>query len=166
MRILNVLLILVVITASCKNKKKSNTSNTTTTTAPITSTSNRANNSARATAILQIVNNYRDSLNIPALITTTLAQNQALDHTNYMVDKRLMSHDNFYKRSDYLKYKGAYSVSENVGKGYSTAQGVVNGWLNSPKHKAAMESDATHTSIVSIQDANGIWYDTQLFIDF
>ena len=165
MRILNVLLILVVLTASCKNKKKSNTTNTTTT-APITSTSNRVNDSARATAILQIVNNYRDSLNIPVLITTTLAQNQALDHTNYMVDKRLMSHDNFYKRSDYLKYKGASSVSENVGKGYKTAQGVFNGWLNSARHKAGMESDATHTSIVSIKDVNGIWYDTQLFLDF
>ena len=163
MRILNVLLVLVVLTSSCKNKKKSNTS---TTTAPITSTSNRPSDSTREAAILQLVNDYRDSLGINTLRTTTLSQNQALDHTNYMVDKRLMSHDNFYKRSDYLKYKGASSVSENVGKGYKTAQGVFNGWLNSARHKAGMESDATHTSIVSIKDVNGIWYDTQLFIDF
>ena len=163
MRILNVLLVLVVLTSSCKNKKKSNTS---TTTAPITSTSNRPSDSTREAAILQLVNDYRDSLGINTLRTTALSQNQALDHTNYMVDKRLMSHDNFYKRSDYLKYKGASSVSENVGKGYKTAQGVFNGWLNSARHKAGMESDATHTSIVSIKDVNGIWYDTQLFIDF
>ena len=163
MRILNVLLVLVVLTSSCKNKKKSNTS---TITAPITSTSNRPSDSTREAAILQLVNDYRDSLGINTLRTTTLSQNQALDHTNYMVDKRLMSHDNFYKRSDYLKYKGASSVSENVGKGYKTAQGVFNGWLNSARHKAGMESDATHTSIVSIKDVNGIWYDTQLFIDF
>ena len=163
MRILNVLLVLVVLTSSCKNKKKSNTS---TTTAPITSTSNRPSDSTREAAILQLVNDYRDSLGINTLRTTTLSQNQALDHTNYMVDKRLMSHDNFYKRSDYLKYKGASSVSENVGKGYKTAQGVFNGWLNSARHKAGMESDATHTSIVSIKDVNGIWYDTQLFLDF
>ncbi|WP_339844391.1 CAP domain-containing protein [Dokdonia sp. Asnod1-B02] len=162
MRILNVLLVLVVLTASCKKKKKSNT----TTSPPITSTSNRPSDSAREAAILQLVNDYRDSLGIRTLRTTTLSQAQALDHTNYMVDKRLMSHDNFFKRSDYLKYKGATAVSENVGKGYRTAQGVVNGWLNSPKHKAAIESDATHTSIASIQDANGIWYDTQLFLDF
>ncbi len=162
MRILNVLLVLVVLTASCKKKKKSNT----TTSPPITSTSNRPSDSTREAAILQLVNDYRDSLGMSVLRTTTLSQKQALDHTNYMVDKRLMSHDNFFKRSDYLKYKGAKYVSENVGKGYRTAQGVVRGWLNSPKHKKAIESNATHTSIASIQDENGIWYDTQLFINF
>ena len=162
MRILNILLVLVVLIASCKKKKKSNT----TTSPPITSTSNRPSDSIREAAILQLVNDYRDSLGMSVLRTTTLSQKQALDHTNYMVDKRLMSHDNFFKRSDYLKYKGAQYVSESVGKGYRTAQGVVRGWLNSPKHKKAIESNATHTSIASIQDGNGIWYDTQLFINF
>jgi len=162
MKILNVLLVLVVLATSCKKKKKPND----TTSPPITSTSNRPSDSNREAAILQLVNDYRESLGISTLRTTTLSQAQALDHTNYMVDKRLMSHDNFFERSDYLQYKGASSVSENVAKGYLSAQAVVTGWLKSPKHKAAIESDATHTSIASIQDANSIWYDTQLFIEY
>lgn len=169
------LALLFILCTACGGKKSTSSStgstNSTTSTgnnstAPVTSTSNRPNNTARAAQILTLVNDHRATLNLNALTSYTYAVSQALDHTNYMIDDGPISHDNSFARSDYLKSTGATRVSENVGRGYRTAHKVLDGWLNSPKHKAAIEGSSTHTGIASVKNDNGIWYDTQIFINF
>ena len=60
---------------------------------------------------------------------------------------------------------GAKSVGENVAYGYKTAEEVVNAWLNSPKHRALIESkNYTHFGISTEASETGSNYFTQMFI--
>ena len=122
------------------------------------------NNDAMSSEILVIIDDYRATLNLPPFSAHNLAKEEALDHTAYMIINNKVSHDNFFQRSDYLKANGANAVSENVAVGYSTAQAVVNGWLNSPDHKEAIESDFTHSGISVAQTDSGVNFFTQIFI--
>lgn len=122
------------------------------------------NNDAMSSEILSIINEYRATLNLPPFSSHSLAKEEALDHTGYMVINNKVSHDNFFERSDYLKANGATAVSENVAFGYLTAQDVVNGWLNSPSHKEAIESDYTHSGISVAQTESGVNFFTHIFV--
>ena len=82
-----------------------------------------------------------------------------------MIVNNKVSHDNFFERSDYLKANGASSVSENVAFGYRTAQEVVDGWLNSPSHKEAIEGDFTHSGISAAQTESGVNFFTHIFVN-
>jgi len=57
----------------------------------------------------------------------------------------------------------AKRVSENVARFFQTNEQVLQGWLNSPTHRAAIESDKTHTVLSISQDSEGNNYYTQLF---
>ena len=87
-----------------------------------------------------------------------LLLNQSKFHQNQA------SHDNFYERAAILQENGADFVSENVAYGYQDAASVLEGWLNSPTHKAAIEDDYTHTGIGIVETEQGIPFYTQLFI--
>jgi uncharacterized protein YkwD len=59
----------------------------------------------------------------------------------------------------------AKKVGENVAYGYGTAEGVVNGWLNSPAHKKIIETEEyTHFGISTEKDSSNRNYFTQIFI--
>ncbi|WP_299216693.1 CAP domain-containing protein [uncultured Dokdonia sp.] len=122
------------------------------------------NNNAMSSEILTIINDYRATLDLPPFSTHHLAKEEALDHTAYMIINNRVSHDNFFERSDYLKDNGASVVSENVAFGYRTAQAVVDGWLNSPSHKEAIEGNFTHSGISVAQTENGINFFTHIFV--
>lgn len=122
------------------------------------------NDDAMSSEILTIINDYRATLNLPPFSPHSLAKEEALDHTAYMIVNNKVSHDNFFLRSDKLKSNGADAVSENVAFGYSTAQGVVDGWLNSPDHKAAIESNFTHSGISVAKTDSGINFFTHIFV--
>ena len=82
-----------------------------------------------------------------------------------MVDKDEVSHDNFYKRSNYLKANaGAKKVSENVAYGYSRAESVVNAWIKSDSHRKNIEGDFTNFNISAEKNDEGKWYYTNIFI--
>ncbi len=123
-----------------------------------------SNNNAMSNEILSIINEYRATLNLPPFSSHSLAKEEALDHTGYMIVNNKVSHDNFFERSDYLKANGATAVSENVAFGYRTAQDVVDGWLNSPSHKEAIESNFTHSGISVAQTESGINFFTHIFV--
>ncbi|MEH6406201.1 MAG: CAP domain-containing protein [Leeuwenhoekiella sp.] len=114
--------------------------------------------------ILAEINLYRESIGMADLKADTESKVQALDHSKYMATKHAISHDGFFQRSDYLKSKGAAEVSENVAFGYNTADQVVQAWLKSPSHKAALEGDFTHSGIAVVQTETGVSYFTQIFI--
>ncbi|WP_136480971.1 CAP domain-containing protein [Cognatitamlana onchidii] len=115
--------------------------------------------------ILNLINDHRRSLGLKALEDMSIVKSVAYSHTDYMVDNDVVSHDNFYTRSSFLKSNvGAKKVSENVAYGFGTAQGVVNAWIKSENHKANLEGDYTNFDISAEKNDNGRWYFTNIFI--
>jgi uncharacterized protein YkwD len=58
----------------------------------------------------------------------------------------------------------AKMVSENVAYAYSTAQSVVNAWINSDSHRENIEGDFTDFEVSAEQNKEGKWYYTNIFI--
>lgn len=115
--------------------------------------------------ILTLINQYRIDKGLSSLGQMDVIKAQAYTHTDYMIDQAAPSHDNFFKRSEYLKeHSGAKRVAENVAYGFSSAQSVVNAWVNSEGHKKNMEGDYTHFQISAEQSEDGRWYFTNMFI--
>lgn len=123
--------------------------------------------SAMESDILDLVNNHRKGLNLSELSTLNIISSVASGHTNYMIDAGQISHDNFPQRAQNLMDNtNAKTVSENVAYGYGTAQGVLNGWLNSEGHKNIIENpDFTHFGISTKSNSEGRNYFTHIFID-
>jgi uncharacterized protein YkwD len=116
--------------------------------------------------IVSLVNAHRTSLGLKALNTLNIVSGVADGHTDYMIEVGQVSHDNFAQRSQTLMSEaGAKSVGENVAYGYSTAEGVVKGWLNSDGHRKIIENpDYTHFGISMETSADNRNYFTNIFI--
>lgn len=118
------------------------------------------------TEILTLVNEYRASKGLNTLEPLTIVSGVADGHTAYMIETGDVGHANFAERTQYLmKNAQANSVGENVAYGYRTAQGVMNGWLNSEGHRKNIEnSKYTHFGISTESNSEGRNYFTQIFI--
>ena len=116
--------------------------------------------------IVYLVNQHRESIGLNSLNTFNLASREADNHTSYMLEVGEVSHDNFGKRSKYLiENANAISVAENVAYGFSSAEGVVNAWLKSEKHKATIENPSfTDFGISTEANELGRNYFTNIFI--
>lgn len=115
--------------------------------------------------ILTAVNDYRMSKGLSILNKVDDITIQAEQHTQYMIEKNVVNHDNFNLRYKVLVDEiGAKSVSENVGYGYGTAQGVVAAWIKSEGHRENIEGDFTHFGISVGQNADGRNYFTNIFV--
>ena len=115
--------------------------------------------------ILELINDHRISMGLNLLNDLGTIKAQAFDHTDYMVAKQEISHDNFYKRKQTLEsHVGAVKVGENVAYAYSSAESVVNAWLNSDGHRKVIEGDYTDFDISAEKDVNGKWYFTNIFV--
>lgn len=114
--------------------------------------------------VLDIVNSHRVNLGATALTFSPIAYEYANRHTDYMIKKGSLSHDNFSSRASSIASKvEVQMVAENVAKDYSTAQEAFMGWYESANHKQTMEGDFTHTAVSVKKDENGRLYYTQLF---
>jgi uncharacterized protein YkwD len=122
------------------------------------------NNHELALDVLEAINEYRSSVGLPSLSEHQTSEELALSHSAYMVEQNEASHDFFFQRSDYLRENGANTVAENVAFGFQSAQSALQGWLESPSHKAAIEGNFTHTGIAVVSTELGVKYYTQLFI--
>ncbi|WP_255554392.1 CAP domain-containing protein [Tenacibaculum sp. AHE15PA] len=88
----------------------------------------------------------------------------AIEHTQYMIDKNKISHDNFDTRFiEVRNLVNAVSFGENVASRQRNAQEVVTVWLNSPGHRENIEGNYTHTGIGIKKDSKNNYYFTQLF---
>jgi uncharacterized protein YkwD len=116
--------------------------------------------------ILALVNDHRTSLGLTPLIALDIISGVADGHTEYMIEVGSVNHDNFSQRAQNLMDSaGAKTVGENVAYGYCTAEGVVNGWLNSPEHKSIIENPSyTHFGISTETNKENRNYFTQIFI--
>lgn len=122
--------------------------------------------SAMESEIVSLVNAHRTSIGLSALSTLNLVSGVADGHTNYMIEAGIISHDNFAERAQILmEQAGAKTVGENVGYGYSTAEGVVNAWIASDSHRKIMENpDYTHFGISTDSNTENRNYFTNIFI--
>ena len=122
--------------------------------------------SSMESEIISLVNAHRTSMGLSALNTLNLVSGVADGHTDYMIEAGAISHDNFGERAQILmEQAGAKTVGENVAYGYSTAEGVVNGWLNSEGHRKIMENpDYTHFGISMESGTDNRNYFTNIFI--
>ena len=115
--------------------------------------------------ILELINNHRVKADLPALNNLNIIKSVAFTHTDYMVSINQVNHNNFFKRKEHLEQNAAATkVTENVAYAYSSAQSVVNAWLNSPGHKANIEGDFTDFDISAEMNSEGKWYFTNIFI--
>ncbi|WP_223033562.1 CAP domain-containing protein [Hanstruepera marina] len=115
--------------------------------------------------ILELINDHRLNLGLNPLSDMGIIKSQAYNHTTYMLEQNAISHDNFFLRKSYLQSNaGANTVSENVAYGYTSAQSVVNAWLNSDGHRANIEGNFTNFDISAEQDNDGNWYYTNIFV--
>ncbi len=125
---------------------------------------NLVNDDKFSEEIHEAVNNYRSSINLSPLSLHFPAKEQAMQHTAYMIDAKRISHDNFSQRSNNLREFGATSIGENVAVGFRTAEDVLQGWLDSPEHRAVIEGNFTHSGISVARNPNGIHYFTHIFV--
>lgn len=115
--------------------------------------------------ILELINEYRLSLGLNPLNNMDDIKIEAFSHTNYMLSTGNISHTNFFQRKQNLiNNAGAINVGENVAYAYSSAQSVVNAWINSDSHRENMEGDYTNFDISAEKDAEGRWYYTNIFV--
>ncbi len=116
--------------------------------------------------ILKLVNKHRKSIGKSSLKINIFANNLSKEHTNYMIKKNTISHDNFNLRSQQLfDFENAKSIGENVAAGQNSAPSVMQSWLNSSGHKQNIEGDFTHIGISAIKNEAGNYYYTQLFFN-
>lgn len=116
--------------------------------------------------ILELINNHRIQMGLNPLNSMNIIKSVAFTHTDYMVEINQVNHDNFFQRkTSLIQNTGAITVSENVAYGYSTAQAVVNAWINSEGHRANIEGNYTYFDISAEQNNEGRWYYTNIFIN-
>ncbi len=127
----------------------------------------KASYSKMESEILNLVNAHRRSLDLSELELLNVISGVANGHTDYMIAVGQASHDNFAQRSqELITTANAKTVGENVAFGYSSAQGVVNGWLKSTGHKGIIEKpEYTHFGISIGSDDQGRNYFTHIFIN-
>lgn len=115
--------------------------------------------------ILERINTHRINLGLNPLNNLNIIKAVAYSHTDYMVSVNAVNHDYFFQRKESLVQNAAATkVSENVAYAFSSAEAVVNAWINSDGHRGNIEGDYTDFDISAEKDENGKWYYTNIFI--
>ncbi len=123
-----------------------------------------ANSTQVEQELLGIVNNHRISLGYNSLSFSSVAYEYANSHTDYMIAKGSISHDNFSARASNIAAEvNASEVSENVAKDYASAVEAFQNWISSSTHRKSIEGNFTHTAVSVKKDTHGNFYFTQLF---
>ncbi len=116
--------------------------------------------------VLVLVNKERAKNGLKALTMDENVRKVARAKSSDMSTKKYFSHTSptYGSPFDMLKSFGiSYkSAGENIAQGYTTAEAVVNGWMNSSGHRANI-LNANYTQIGIGYEANGNYW-TQLFI--
>jgi len=82
-----------------------------------------------------LVNQYRASHGLPALIVDTTVASLAREHSATMAKAGQLNHDDFPPR---VRRSGLAMCVENVGWNYRSPEGQFNGWRASPGHNRNM----------------------------
>ena len=122
--------------------------------------------SAYEAEVVRLVNLERAKNGLPKLAHNWELSRVARYKSQDMKDKKYFSHTSptygspFQMMKNFgISYKAA---GENIAKGYSTPAAVVNGWMNSPGHRAnILNSSFTEIGVGYVANGN---YWTQMFI--
>lgn len=154
MRLLCALLVLFVLVANSCSKEPVESTNI-----PVS-----ANAVTVEQELLGMVNDHRASLGYNALRYSAVAYEYANVHTDYMISKGTISHDNFSARASSLSsLTEAEYVAENIARNYDSAAEAFASWLVSLTHRKTMEGEFSHTAVSVKKDGAGNYYFTQLF---
>lgn len=117
--------------------------------------------------LLDLVNEYRLSKDLDFVDTDELLRGIANEHTKYMISVSGITHFGFANRANIILEHGGLTIGENVGYGFSTAKGFMNGYINSDSHRAILEGEHfTHIGIKALKDSNNRYYNTLLFAQY
>jgi uncharacterized protein YkwD len=120
--------------------------------------------SAAVVEFTELVNAHRASLGCPALVWSAGVGDVAQAHSDDMVDRSFFAHTNPDGMSPFDRLAAAgitfTAAAENIAFGYPTAQAVLQGWLDSPGHRANIENCALTEHGVGVTQTH--W--THLFI--
>ncbi len=116
--------------------------------------------------VVRLVNQIRKENGLKALTQDWQLSRVARFKSKDMRDLGYFSHTSptYGSPFDMMKSFGiSYkSAGENIAKGYSTPEAVVNAWMNSPGHRAnILNSSYTHIGVGYVADGN---YWTQMFV--
>ena len=119
---------------------------------------------AAAAEFAELVNAHRASVGCSALVWNGSVADVARAHSDDMVERDFFSHTNPDGLSPFDRLSAAgiafTAAAENIAYGYPTAQAVLQGWLDSPGHRANIENCALTEHGVGVTRAH--W--THLFI--
>lgn len=123
-------------------------------------------NTALETEVHDLINDYRNSQELEPLELNNIISEVARQHSQKMADgKTDFGHDGFSERVATIREQiGGNGAAENVAFGYSSAESVVEGWINSSGHKRNIEGNYTHTGIGIAYSEEGRPYYTQIFL--
>ncbi len=125
---------------------------------------NSSNESAITNEILNLVNTHRENIGKSMLELNCVATTLAIEHTQYMIAQDRISHEGFNDRFKALQQQvNATGAGENVASGYTNAESVMNGWLNSDGHRENIEGNFTHIGIAAVRNSEGRLFYTQIF---
>lgn len=113
-----------------------------------------------------LINEYRESLGLPALEVINYASYKSQEHNEYMIAHQVVNHDLFEQRANnIMEVLGASRVNENIAYNYQSAQSALQAWLRSAGHRANIEGNFTHFGISVRTDAmTGKKYYTNMFV--
>lgn len=121
-------------------------------------------NVAMENDLFERVNMYRISLGKTPFEGNIEADNQASEHTIYMIEENKISHDFLQQRTAFFLNLGYVSLKENVASGYTNAQTLLDAWLQSELHRLAIEADGVATGISVLKNEAGIHFITQIYL--
>jgi uncharacterized protein YkwD len=102
--------------------------------------------------LLRIINVYRVSRGLNALVESPEVSDAARAHSQAMIAGRFIAHGSPESRLGAAGIE-ASSVGENIAAGYALPRDVLDAWLRSPAHRSNLESDAwTHAGAGYAQD--------------
>ena len=114
--------------------------------------------------VFDAINKHRESLGLSVLEFNAHAFVAAEEHSKYMIDQGVLSHNNFGNRAKQIsEATGAQAVAENVARNYESSSAVLQAWLASPSHKNTLEGDYTHSALSVEMDNDGNPYYTHIF---
>lgn len=116
-------------------------------------------------AILDLVNQHRQSKKLSPLQNNELMESEARRHSLDMATKRVpFGHQGLNIRMKKIQDRiGVNYVAENVAFNQRTAREVVDSWLKSPGHRANIEGNYRLTGIGVARDRRSQIYYTQIF---
>lgn len=115
--------------------------------------------------VLQLVNNYRTSKGLKALVMDEYMRQLCREHSQNMANGTVgFGHAGFDERTDLIWAKIAMGgIAENVAYNYSGAQQALEQWQNSSGHNQNMLGDYTLTGVGIAFDGSTYYY-TQMFL--